>query len=217
MRGLALRLLGGAALMREAVRPSPISRRSFLGFGSGLGWGWVLRTASASISRSSVLVFPGVGFHGLKYMGRHIFLEVGNRYRAQSTPKIAGNLMNVLQSRTARSFRNQAASFLLGDASACASSKRSIWRYTHYIVLWANRIGARVTELTKDGLKVARLERQRLAAEDGAKALEEVAKKAADVRMNMARLRELRLAKEAQEVQTEILANSRTAKAKPQK
>ena len=84
-------------------------------------------------------------------------------------------------------------------------------------MLWANRIGARVTELTKDGPKVARLERQRLAAEDGAKALEEVAKKAADVRMNMARLRELRLAKEAQEVQTEILANSRTAKAKPQK
>ena len=74
-----------------------------------------------------------------------------------------------------------------------------------------------MTELAKDGLKVARLERQRLAAEDGAKALEEVAKKAADVRMNMARLRELRLAKEAQEVQTEILANSRTAKAKPQK
>jgi hypothetical protein len=74
-----------------------------------------------------------------------------------------------------------------------------------------------VTELTKDDLKVARLERQRLAAEDGAKALEEVAKKAVDVRTNMARLRELRLAKDAQEVRTEISANNQTAKAKPQK
>jgi hypothetical protein len=74
-----------------------------------------------------------------------------------------------------------------------------------------------VTELTKDDLKVARLERQRLAAEDGAKALEEVAKKAADVRTNMARLRELRLAKEGQEVRTEIWANNQTTEAKPQK
>jgi hypothetical protein len=44
------------------------------------------------------------------------------------------------------------------------------------------------------------LTRKRLAAEEGAKALEEVAKKAVDVRVNMARLRALRLAKEAQEV-----------------
>ena len=71
-----------------------------------------------------------------------------------------------------------------------------------------------MTELAKDGLKVARLERQRLAAEDGAKALEEVAKKAADVRMNMARLREQRLAKEAQEVRTEIAKSTKT---KPKK
>jgi hypothetical protein len=48
--------------------------------------------------------------------------------------------------------------------------------------------------------------RQRLAAEEGAKALEEIAKRAADVRANMARLRELRLAKEAQEIRTEISA-----------
>ena len=47
---------------------------------SGWGWGWVLRTASANISRNSVLVFPGVGFHGLKYMGTVVLsLEVGNR------------------------------------------------------------------------------------------------------------------------------------------
>ena len=74
-----------------------------------------------------------------------------------------------------------------------------------------------MTELTKDDLKVARLERQRLAAEDGAKALEEVAKKATDVRTNMARLRELRLAKEAQEVRTEIATGNKPAKAKPKK
>ena len=35
------------------------------------------------------------------------------------------------------------------------------------MLLSANRIGAQVTELPKDDLKVARLERQRLAAEDG--------------------------------------------------
>jgi hypothetical protein len=47
----------------------PLGPRSFLalgkGFGWGWGWGWVLRTASASISRSSALVFAGVGFRGL--------------------------------------------------------------------------------------------------------------------------------------------------------
>ena len=73
-----------------------------------------------------------------------------------------------------------------------------------------------MTELPKDDLKVARLERQRLAAEDGAKALEEVAKKAADLRTNMARLRELRLAKEAQEGRTEILVGNQP-KRKPKK
>jgi len=45
----------------------------------------------------------------------------------------------------------------------------------------------------------ARLERQRLAAEDGSKALQEVANRAIAIRENMARLRRLRLAKEAQE------------------
>ena len=40
--------------------------RPFLALGKGLVWGSVLRTASASISRSSALVFAGsrgVGFH----------------------------------------------------------------------------------------------------------------------------------------------------------
>ena len=83
------------------------------------------------------------------------------------------------------------------------------------MILWANGIGARVSEIIDD-LKVDRLTRQRLAAEDGAKALEEVAKKAADVRANMARLRELRLAKEAQEIRTEISAGNQP-KPKPKK
>ena len=78
----------------------------------------------------------------------------------------------------------------------------------------ANRIGVRVSELTGD-LKEERLTRKRLAAEEGAKALEEVAKKAVDVRANMARLRALRLAKEAQEVRTEISTSSQTNKTKP--
>jgi len=83
------------------------------------------------------------------------------------------------------------------------------------MVLWGNRVGARVSELTND-LKVDRLTRQRLAAEEGAKALEEVAKKAADVRANMARLRELRLAKEAQVVRMAISAGNQP-KPKPKK
>ena len=46
--------------------------------------------------------------------------------------------------------------------------------------------------------KAARLERQRLAAEDGSKAMQEVFDTAIAVRANMARLRALRLAKEAE-------------------
>ena len=72
-----------------------------------------------------------------------------------------------------------------------------------------------MSELTNDP-KIERLTRQRLAAEEGAKAIEEVAKKAADVRANMARLRELRLAKEAQEGRTEILVGNQPTR-KPKK
>jgi len=71
--------------------------------------------------------------------------------------------------------------------------------------------------LTKDDLKVARLNRQRLAAEDGARAMEEAAKKDADVRVNMARLRELRLAKEAQEARSSISTSDQPATAKLKK
>ena len=73
-----------------------------------------------------------------------------------------------------------------------------------------------MSELIGDS-KEERLTRKRLAAEEGAKALEEVAKKAVDVRANMARLRALRLAKEAQEVRTEISANNQTNKTKPKR
>lgn len=50
-------------------------------------------------------------------------------------------------------------------------------------------------EPTPEG--IARLSRQRLAAEEGARAIADVVKQAVDVRKNMARLRELREAKEA--------------------
>ena len=62
--------------------------------------------------------------------------------------------------------------------------------------------------------QAARLERQRLAAEDGAKALQEVASRAIAIRENMARLRSLRLAKEAQGVRAQILTKNRAAQVK---
>jgi hypothetical protein len=46
---------------------------------------------------------------------------------------------------------------------------------------------------------IARANRQRLAQEEGARAIEDVARSAVAVRKNMERLRELRLAKEAEE------------------
>jgi hypothetical protein len=60
-----------------------------------------------------------------------------------------------------------------------------------------------VYEQTPSAEKVARLERLRLAAEDGSKALQEVAERAIAIRENMARLRALRFAKEAREIATE--------------
>ena len=50
-------------------------------------------------------------------------------------------------------------------------------------------------------IDTAVVERKRVAAEEGAKALLEADQRAAAVRENMVRLRELRLAKEAQEEQ----------------
>jgi hypothetical protein len=60
----------------------------------------------------------------------------------------------------------------------------------------------------------ARTNRERLAPLERPPILEEIDKKAADVRMKMARLRELRLAKEAQEVRSEISTGNQPAKPK---
>ena len=46
---------------------------------------------------------------------------------------------------------------------------------------------------------IARADRQRLAQEEGARAMEDVARDAAAIRKNMERLRALRLAKEAEQ------------------
>ena len=55
----------------------------------------------------------------------------------------------------------------------------------------------------------------RLAAEEGARAMEDATKEAIAVRKNMARLRELRLAKEAAAIKAEIAAgNDPNAKTK---
>jgi hypothetical protein len=58
--------------------------------------------------------------------------------------------------------------------------------------------------------QIAKSNRQRTAREDGARALEEVARQAAAVRKNMARLRELRLTREAAEqARSEMKAKSK--------
>ena len=63
--------------------------------------------------------------------------------------------------------------------------------------------------------QLARANRMRLAAEEGARAMEEATKEAIAVRKNMARLRELRLAKEASSIQAQIAAgNDPNAKTK---
>jgi hypothetical protein len=57
--------------------------------------------------------------------------------------------------------------------------------------------------------------RERLAPVERPAIMQEIAKRASDVRTNMARLRELRLAKEAQDVRTKISAGNQPTKAKP--
>jgi hypothetical protein len=59
--------------------------------------------------------------------------------------------------------------------------------------------------------QAARLERKRLAAEDGAKSIQEVAERAIAVRANMARLRTLRLANEAREIWCRKLSRGQEA------
>jgi hypothetical protein len=63
--------------------------------------------------------------------------------------------------------------------------------------------------------QLARANRMRLAAEEGARAMDQAAKDATAIRKNMARLRELRLAKEASTIREQIAAgNAPKTKAK---
>lgn len=64
--------------------------------------------------------------------------------------------------------------------------------------------------------QVARANRLRLAKEEGARATEDAQREAINVRKNMARLRELRLAKEADKVRQQI-ATGTASKAKPKR
>lgn len=61
--------------------------------------------------------------------------------------------------------------------------------------------------------QLARLERQRRAAEEGAQAMKEVAAKAVAIRENMARLRQLRLAREAADLRAKRAKASAGGKA----
>ncbi len=61
--------------------------------------------------------------------------------------------------------------------------------------------------------QTAKMNRERLAVERAA-VMDEEAKRAIAIRQNMARLRELRLVKEAQEVRTEISTGNQPTKSK---
>jgi len=65
--------------------------------------------------------------------------------------------------------------------------------------------------------QTASMNRQRLAVAERAEVTEEAERTATAVRENMARLRELRLAKEAETVWREISAGNRPAKGKPKR
>ena len=66
--------------------------------------------------------------------------------------------------------------------------------------------------------QTARANRERLVTTGRpTEALQEVANKATAVRENMARLRELRLAKEAEQIRTEIAVGNQHTKMKPKK
>ena len=69
--------------------------------------------------------------------------------------------------------------------------------------------------LDESSRQTAKMNRERLASLERPAIMEEEAKKAIAIRQNMARLRELRLAKVAQTVQKEIATISQPAKATP--
>jgi hypothetical protein len=73
-----------------------------------------------------------------------------------------------------------------------------------------------MSDKSDDASKIARANRLRLAAEEGARAMENVTKEAIALRKNMARLRELRLAKEADTIRQQIAVGN-DPKAKPKK
>ena len=75
--------------------------------------------------------------------------------------------------------------------------------------LWANRTGAQMSEPSQ----TAKANRERLFAERSA-ILQAEEKKAVAVRQNMARLRELRLAKEALDIGTDIPTDNQLPKPK---
>lgn len=65
-----------------------------------------------------------------------------------------------------------------------------------------------MSEKPDDASRIARANRLRLAAEAGVRAMGEVTKEAIALRKNMARLRELRLAKEADTIRQQIAAGN---------
>ena len=65
-----------------------------------------------------------------------------------------------------------------------------------------------MSDKSGEASKLARANRLRIAAEEGARAMADVTKEAIAVRKNMARLRELRLAKEADEPSQQIAAGT---------
>ncbi len=64
---------------------------------------------------------------------------------------------------------------------------------------------------------IARANRQRIAYEEGQKAMADVEQKAIAVRKNMARLRALREAKEAEELKNQVTVENAKVKAAPRK
>ncbi len=64
---------------------------------------------------------------------------------------------------------------------------------------------------------IARANRQRIAFEEGQKAMADVEQKAIAVRKNMARLRALREAKEAEELKNQVAVETTKVKAAPRK
>ena len=72
-------------------------------------------------------------------------------------------------------------------------------------------------DLDESSRQTAKMNRERLASLERPAIMEEEAKTAIAIRQNMARLRELRLAKEAQTVQKELANGNQPAKAAPKK